>query len=130
MSDPMMQGAPAGPGPGGPAPGGENPIEANRSALNPTDLAAMSQNGTIRADMTVGDFIQNVLKVPLDAPLPQLMMALKKQSDTASPLGKVQAMAGQGQPGPGQPGPAPSPQSPPPSGGGGLDSLMSGMGGR
>lgn len=113
MSDPMMGGQ------------RDNPIEANRSVLNPTDLAAMGQNGDIRPDMTVGDFIQNVLKVPLDAPLPQLMQALKKQSVNASPMGKVRSMAGQG-----QPGAAPQPQAPPPSGGGGLDSLMQGMGGR
>lgn len=120
MSDPMMQGPPA----------GDNPIEKNRSLFNPTDLAAMSQNGTLNPQMTVGDFIQDVLKVPLDAPLPQLMTALRKQSENASPMGKVQSMAGgEGPQGPPQGQPAPAPSQPPP-GGGGLDSLMTGMGGR
>jgi hypothetical protein len=121
MSDPMQGRPPQGPPQG---PGGENPIEENRSLFNPTDLAAMGQNGQLSPDMTVGDFITGVLKVPLDAPLPQLMAALKKQSDTASPMGKVQAMAGPQQ----GPPPGGQPASPPP-GGGGIDSLMQGMGG-
>lgn len=130
MSDPMMGG---GPPPQGPPPGGmgSNPIEENRSVLNPTDLAAMSQNGDIRPDMSVGDFIQNVLKVPLDAPLPQLVSALKKQGQNATAMGKVQSMGGppQGQP-PSGPPPGGPPPGGPPSGGGGIDSLMQGMGGR
>ena len=123
MGDPMMGG---GPPAGGPPAGGGNPIEENRSVLNPTDIAAMGQRGTIRPDMTVGEFVTDVLKVPLEAPLPHLMQALKKQSVNASPMGKVQSMAGGGGP-QGQP---PAEPSQPPPGGGGLDSLMSGMGGR
>lgn len=128
QGNPMGQGSPM----GGENPrGGENPIEQNRSAFNPTDLAAMKQQGTIGPDMTVRDLIEGVLKVPLDAPATALADALRKQSQNADPMGKVQNMAGpqQGPPREGPQGPQ-EPQRGQEPAGGGLDDLMRQTGGR
>jgi hypothetical protein len=102
--------------PGGGNPMGDNPIERNRSAMNPTDMAAMMDQGTVRPDMTVKDLIEGVLKVPMDAPATELLQALRRQNQNANPLGKMQNMAREGQPGSG---PAPQPPRR-----GGLDELM------
>ena len=92
------QGAPQGmpPVPQG-APQGADPLEANRSVLNPMDATAMLQKGTINQNMTIKDFIENVLKVPggVDAPLPALLDALNRQRQNASGIGKMHNIAQQ-----------------------------------
>lgn len=126
---PGMGGPPPG-GPGGPQapPRGQNPVEANRSVMNPTDLATMASRGDIRQGMTVRNFIEDVLKVPIDAPVQALAQATQKQAQNADPMKKMGNIA---QSGPGRPGAPPRPQGPPQAGpqgapAGGLAALMGG----
>ena len=88
--------------PGGmPPQGGMTPpkdaMEANRSVMNPMDMAAMSQKGQVSQDMTVKDLIEKVFKVPMDAPVSALTEAIKRQGMNQNNMGKMQAMAGQPQ---------------------------------
>ena len=57
------------------------------------------------------DYIEKVIKVPIDAPVQQLAEAIKRQGQNQSGIGKVGAMSqapGKGQsPGMGQPAPRP-----------------------
>ena len=108
MAD-MMQ-----PGP----PPGQNPMQANRSILNPADAAADAQEGNISADMTVRDFLAK-MGVDVDGPVSQLIEAFKGQQAKAGGMGKIQALSGGGQP-PGPPPGGPMGGAPPP----GMDSLM------
>lgn len=68
-------------------------MSANRSILNPADTAAMVQNDSIKPGMTVRDLIENVFKVPIDAPVEQLTQAIKRQGQNQTGIGKVGAMA-------------------------------------
>ena len=86
-------GMPPSPSMGG-SPGGENAMEANRSVMNPIDMAAMQQNGTVNQNMTVKDLIEKVFKVPMDAPVSALTEAIKKQGLNQNGVGKMQAMGG------------------------------------
>ena len=127
MSDPRMM-----PPGGGPPPdmGGGDPVanmEQNRSMLNPADATMMMQEGKIRPDMTVREFLQSTMGVDVDGPVTQLIEASKKQLQNRTAIGKAANMAGpqgpQGRPGrpafvqPGQGGPPP----------GGLDEMMGQM---
>ena len=108
MSDMM---GPQRPPMGGPPPSGgmtppKDAMSANRSIMNPVDMAAMSTTGAVKQGMTVRDLIEKVFKVPIDAPVEQLTQAIKKQGQNKSGLGKVGAMSQA--PGMGQP-----PQQPP-----------------
>lgn len=104
---PMMGGKP---GMGGPPP---DPVEANRSIFNGTDAAVMKTQGAIGPQMTVGDLITKVLKVPLDAPAGALVDAIQKQAQNANPIAKMQNIAGAA-------GAPPGSQMPPPGMGGGM----------
>lgn len=70
-----------------------NAIDANRSVMNPVDMAAMAQNGTVKSDMTVRDLIEKVFKIPIDAPVSALVEAIKRQQQNQTGIGKAQAMA-------------------------------------
>ena len=107
MSDIMGGMPPRGtPSPGGSTP--KDPISANRSIMNPVDMAAMGQQGTVKPGLTIRDYIEKVIKVPIDAPVEQLAEAIKRQGQNQSGIGKVGAMAQGGPPQMGQP-----PQRPP-----------------
>lgn len=95
--------------------------------MNPTDVAAMFQTGGIGG--TLGEFIEKNLKVPLNTPAPQglkmMGQSLQQQAQTASPMGKMQAMAKpQAQTMP-RPSPRPQQAAGPPAG---IDALMPNMG--
>lgn len=114
-------------------PSGGDAISANRSIMNPTDMAAMATTGTISQGMTIKDYIEKVIKVPIDAPVQQLAEAIKRQGQNQTGLGKVGAMSqapGMGQPPPRAPMPNRMPQGrpaavPAPRSQQGLSDLMS-----
>jgi len=99
----------------------ESRVQQNQSVLNPTDLSMMVQDGKLRPDMTVTDFLQSIGIDPA-GPVTQLIQAMHQQSQMASPVDKMRAIAG-GQPG-GMPQGQPA-QSGPPQGGG-LRGLLGG----
>ena len=107
-----------------------NAISQNMSAYNPSDLGQMAQTGAINKDMTTGDFITKVLRVPLTAPLPQFLGALKTQLGNRNMAGKARSMSGQGPQGP-SPAAPPAPQRPmqPAPTGGGMAELSKRTGG-
>lgn len=118
MADPMMMG-------GMP---GEDPVanmEKNRSLLNPADATMAMQEGKIRPDMTVREFLQQNMGIDVDGPVTQLIEASQKQLQNRTAIGKAANMAGQGGPpqrGPGRPAfVQPGQGGPPP---GGLDAMM------
>lgn len=119
MSDMRMpQGAP-------PQGGAPSKMEQARSPLNPTDMAYAASRGTVRPDMPVGEFFESQFGIKWDDPLQVASQKMAQKAKTASPVGKMQAMAG-GSPG-AQPGPQggvppmdPAQQKPR----GGLDALM------
>lgn len=134
MSD-MMQRAPAG-GQAPPSPLAKpNAITSNLSAINPADAGLMAQSGTINKNMTVKDWIENVLRIPITAPVTELIGALKSQvqnrnmagkaksmgqsAPQSAPMQRPQGMAPQGAP------PRPAPSAP--QGGGGVSGLMNAM---
>lgn len=67
-------------------------LEANRSVANPTDLAAMQQNGQIGGDMSVRQFLEN-LGIDVEGSAQQLVELQKKHMQNASPTGKMMNMA-------------------------------------
>lgn len=107
-----------------------NDLEANRSMLNPTDMAGMASRGDVSQDMTVRDFFQK-FGVDVDGPVSQLANFAKKQVENADPLNKMQNMARGNQgnmPPRGMPQGRPMPQGAP-QGGSPLRDLASQMGG-
>lgn len=111
-----------------------NPMERNRSVLNPRDAAYMKKSGQISQNMTVADFVQNVLKTPLDAPFPQLIVNLRKLAENKDSLGKARNIAAEAGGPPATGGPRGVPENPMPQGrkpavSEGLSGLMAGMGG-
>jgi hypothetical protein len=70
----------------------ERAIEAQKSVLNPTDVAMMKQDGELRPDMSVRDYLGK-MGVDVDGPVTQLLDALKGQREKANPLNKMQAIA-------------------------------------
>lgn len=110
MADRMMP-------PGAPPMGGQpdKPAMPNASIFNPVDVATMKQKGTISPDMTVRDFLTNVLRVDIEGPVSQLIEAGRSQLQNRTGVGK--AMNTQG------PRPqAPGPQAPAPPAG--IEGLM------
>lgn len=110
-----------------------NAITNNLSALNGADLNMMKQTGAINKNMTVKDWVEKVLRVPLEAPVSALIPALKAQTQNRNMMGKTQSIAAQAAPQ--GAGPQAPPQMPPSpqgggQGGGGLEALMSQMKGR
>lgn len=120
-----------GPPQGGPPQGGpmglSNEMERSRSIMNPRDAAYMKKSGQIDKDMTVADFVQNVLKTPLDAPVGVLIQNLGKLKQNADPRGKMANIAAESG------GPRGVPENPMPQGRkpavSGIDGLMQQMGG-
>ena len=129
MADMMPRrptGGPSGLGPSGsPGPSPPGPMAQNRSMLNPTDVAAMKQEGGLQAGMSVREFLGR-FGVDVDGPVEQLTKLAQKQGQNANVLTKMQNIAGQpgamgskmGPPGMG----SPAPQGPPSAGG--LQGLM------
>lgn len=99
-------------GPPAPPMGGQDAMSANRSVMNPTDMAAMRQTGTVKPGMTVRDLIEKVFKVPIDAPVEQLTQAIQRQGQNQTGIGKVGAMAQGGAPPMGPPAPGAAPPMP------------------
>ena len=129
MADPRMMGG------GMPPEMGEDPVanmEKNRSMLNPADATMAMQEGKIRPDMTVREFLQTNMGIDVDGPVTQLIEASKKQLQNRTAIGKAANMGGspggapppgrmpQGRPAAVQPGQG----GPPP---GGLEGLMGQM---
>lgn len=73
--------------------GRPNPMAANRTALNPTDMAFMQKSGQMGADMTFGEFWENGFGIKWDTPLQEAQQIMKKNVSNASPMGKMQNMA-------------------------------------
>ena len=105
MSD-IMGGMPPGPQPPTARPQ-PNAMNQNRSIMNPTDMAAMTQTGTVNPNMTVKDLIEKVFGVPIDAPVSALTEAIKRQGQNKTGIGKMGAMAQGAGPQMGQPTPPP-----------------------
>ena len=127
MAD-MMQ-----PPQGGPPQGGQDPMSANRSAFNPTDMAYMAKSGQVNADMTFGQFMETSFGIKYEDPLQVAVQKMKKNVQNADPATKMQNIAG-GAPNP-MGGAAPGGARPPmPQGrkpmvqSGGLEGLMGQMG--
>lgn len=82
-----------------PKPKSANPtqqaIEDTRSMLNPTDLAAIKQEGEITPDMSIRDFFQTQ-GIDVDGPVSQLVEWNMKQIENADPLNKMKAIASSG----------------------------------
>jgi len=92
------------------------PIKNNLSIFNPTDMAAMKQEGGFTGNMTLRQGLEK-LGFNLEGPISQLQEFAKKQMGNANPLTKMQNMSqppGQGGPPPGMP---PGGNSGPPPGG-------------
>lgn len=100
--------------------GAMDAVKQNMSIFNPVDAAAMREGGQFSPDMTVRDFFAQQ-GVDVDGPVTQLLQFVKDQAKKASPLGKMQAIAGGGQPPQPQAGQGPS--APPPELGGLLKGL-------
>lgn len=119
MSDPRQ--APQGAPPQGAAPqGGGSAMEQARSPFNPTDMAYAKSRGEVRPDMTIGQFMESQFGVKWDDPLQIAAQKMGKKVETASPVGKMKAMARGGQ----TPPPADGAQQPMRKPQGGLDALM------
>ena len=96
-------------------------MEANRSMLNPADLAAMKQQGD--GGLTVRDFLAKN-GVDVDGPMSQLTKFAQKQTENAGALGKMRNIAGAGQPPGMSPGMGGGGQPPM----GGFDDIMKNLG--
>ena len=122
MSNPMP---PQGGAPGG---RGTDPMSANRTALNPTDMAFMQKSGQMRGDMTFGEFWENGFGIKWDTPLPEAQEMMKKNLQNSKPMGKMQNMAGGAPPAPPQGAQKPMPQGRKPMvQSGGLEGLLGQM---
>lgn len=93
-----------------------DPISANRSALNPNDAAIMSKQ--MQPGMTIRDFLAKFGLSP-DDPVEKLVEMQKNQIQNATPVGKMESMAG---PGPGAP---PGGMAPPEPQGQPMDRILS-----
>jgi hypothetical protein len=79
-------------------------MRQNTSIFNPTDMAMMKQDGKLSSNMTVRDFFaQN--GVDVDGPVSQLLKFAQDQVQKASPMSKMQAMAGPQEQAPSEPPP-------------------------
>lgn len=121
MSSPMPPMPPGGGMPPGGPPGGD-PIAANESMMNPTDLAGMQPQ--MQGVQTVRQFMEKV-GIDVDGPVSQLEEFGKKQLAGAKPMDKMRNIAGGGMPPGGAPpgGPPGAPPGAPP----GMDNLLSGL---
>lgn len=84
--------------PQGGAQGGQDPMSANRSPLNPTDMAFMQKSGQVSADMTFGQFMEQSFGIKYEDPLQVAVDKMKKNVDNADPMKKMQNIAGAGGP--------------------------------
>lgn len=85
-----------GPPQGAPPQGGQDPMSANRSAFNPTDMAYMAKSGQVNADMTFGQFMETSFGIKYEDPLQVAVQKMKKNVGNADPATKMQNMAGSG----------------------------------
>lgn len=90
MSD-VMRGMPPGGGMGGMggAPQGGMDVRNKMSMMNPTDMAAKVSRGDVRAQQTVGDFLQKNYGVSPQDPVEKLFAAVKSQAQNATVPGKM-----------------------------------------
>lgn len=86
----------------------EEKVRGNMSVFNPTDIAMMGQNGMLRQDMTVRQYLETV-GIDVDGPVSQFKEAAQSQMQKADGGNKMKAIAGA--PGMGQ-----APQQPRPQG--------------
>lgn len=100
-----------------------DPISANRSMFNPADVGAMRQQGGIQPGMQIKDLLAQFGLTPED-PVEKLAQVMKSQVQNASPIGKMENMAGQPAPSGAGLGGEPSLGSPPRPP---MDRLMNGM---
>ena len=101
MAD-MMRPPPTSPQP---PPGGMNPVEANKSFLNPVDAAEKVQTGMLGPDTTIEDWLNQMGLAPQNN-LKDLFAAVQKQQQNANPMNQMQNIAAAGPP-PGGPSPSP-----------------------
>lgn len=112
--------------------GGQDPMSANRSPLNPTDMAFMAKSGQVSADMTFGQFMEQSFGIKYEDPLQTAVEKMKKNVQNANPAGKMKNIAEGAAEGPR--GPQGGPKPPMPQGrkpmvqSGGLEGLMGQMG--
>jgi hypothetical protein len=92
-----------------PQPGNDDPISKNMSVMNPADLAAMKQGGSVTADTPLVDFFGNLGLDVATATVGDFANWSKKQMEKGNPVGKMVNMAG-GDQSPGGPSGAPGPQ--------------------
>lgn len=109
MSDMMNRPAPG---------GGTDAMSQARSPFNATDAAFAKSRGQVNANMSFGQYMESQFGIKWDDPLQDAAQKMAQKVKTASPVGKMQAMAGGGQPSPAGPQAQPQPQK------AGLDALM------
>lgn len=123
---PPMGGRPPGGGPSSAVAA----VEKNRSILNPTDAATMGARGQMDPNMSIRDWLGQ-FGVDVEGPVVQLQQFMKKQSQNANPLTKMQNIAQGGGGAPAGAPRAPMGGSPPQRGGAppqqGVADLMGGM---
>lgn len=129
-----MQRPPQAPPQGGNPMRGNDPMSANRTGLNPADMAFMAKSGQVRPDMTFGEFMETSFGIRPEDPLQEAVQKMKKNVQNASPMGKMQNMAqGAGPRAPEQGAPPQGAQKPMPQGrkpmvqSGGLEGLIGQM---
>jgi len=102
-------------------------VRENRSMLNPTDVAMAATEGSIRPDMTFGEYCEKNIGVSWDEPLRSAIPKLQKQLQNRTALGKMNNIAQgarRGRPAFVRPGQG---MSPPPTEEPGLESMMNQM---
>ena len=102
----------------------EEKVRGNMSVFNPTDIAMMGQNGVLRPDMTVRQYLETV-GIDVDGPVTQFRDAANDQMQKADGGNKMKAIGGA--PGMGQAPQQPRPQQGRPPQGRGVADLL-GMG--
>lgn len=115
MMDRMQAGRPQGRQP--------SAMEQARSPFNADDAAFAAQSGQLNENTTFGAYMEGQFGIKWEDPLAAAAQKIQQKVKTASPLGKVEAMAGGAPAGP-QVRPQAGPQAGPAQGPGGLDALM------
>jgi len=113
---PQQGGMPPGMPPGRGAPQGapgQSAVRDNMSPLNGADRAYMQSRGQ-SDNMSIKDYIEQVVKVPINAPVAALKAAMQKMGQNATMQGKARNVAAQSPMGGGMsaPPPRPMPQQP------------------
>lgn len=95
-------------------------MERARSPLNPADMVMMKNQGKISGEMTIGQYLENAYGIKWETPAAEAAQIMTQKVKQATPMGKAQAMSGQGAP------QQPTPQQAEPSG---MDGLLRRLGG-